>query len=44
MSRITRPSSRTQPRFVMKSLIGRAFMLAITAAASSVPAFSIARR
>ena len=37
MSRITRPSARMLPLRVMKSLIGVAFILAITGAAASEP-------
>jgi hypothetical protein len=35
---MTRPSSQIEPSFVMKSLIGIDFILAIAALASSVPA------
>ena len=44
MSRITRPSSRSLPFLVMKSLIGISRILAITALASSVPAACTALR
>ena len=43
-SRITRPSARSDPLVVMKSLIGSSRILAITAGAASVPAACTALR